>query len=91
LIGINNRNLANFDVTLETTEQLRPMIPERIVVVAESGIFTSQDVERLADANVDAVLIGEALVTAPDISAKVRELSGMDVIANRSLAKQSSD
>jgi indole-3-glycerol phosphate synthase len=76
LIGINNRNLATFDVTLETTEKLRPMIPPEIVVVAESGIFTASDVTRLAKANVDAILVGEALVTSEDIPAKVRELSG---------------
>jgi indole-3-glycerol phosphate synthase len=79
LIGINNRNLATFNVSLETTERLRPMIPSDIVVVAESGIFTSEDVERLANANVDAILVGEALVTAPDVAAKVRELSGLNV------------
>ena len=76
LIGINNRNLATFDVSLETTEHLRPMIPLGITVVAESGIFTAWDVERLAKANVDAILVGEALVTSDDIGAKVRELSG---------------
>jgi len=84
LIGINNRNLATFDVSLETTERLRPMIPDEIAVVAESGIFTAGDVERLANANVDAILVGEALVTSADIAAKVRELSGLDVIASRS-------
>jgi indole-3-glycerol phosphate synthase len=81
LIGINNRNLATFDVTLETTEKLRPMIRSDIAVVAESGIFTANDVERLAKANVDAILVGEALVTSDDIPAKVRELSGIDVVA----------
>ena len=81
LIGINNRNLATFDVTLETTEKLRPMIPTEITVVAESGIFNASDVERLGKANVDAILVGEALVTAEDIPAKVRELSGIDVVA----------
>ena len=79
LVGINNRNLATFDVTLETTEKLRPMIPSDIAVVAESGIFNAGDVERLAKANVDAILVGEALVTSEDISAKVRELSGARV------------
>ncbi|MBI5823511.1 MAG: indole-3-glycerol phosphate synthase TrpC [Chloroflexi bacterium] len=77
LVGINNRNLATFEVTLETTERLRPMIPSNITVVAESGIFTAADVERLAKADVDAILVGEALVTSEDIPAKVRELSGM--------------
>ena len=79
LIGINNRNLATFDVTLETTEKLRPLIPSEIAVVAESGIFDASDVERLSKANVDAVLVGEALVTSEDIGAKVRELSGARV------------
>jgi indole-3-glycerol phosphate synthase len=77
LIGINNRNLATFEVSLETTERLRPMIPGNIAVVAESGIFTASDAQRLAKANVDAILVGEALVTAEDIPAKVRELSGL--------------
>jgi len=76
LIGINNRNLATFEVSLATTERLRPMISPEIAVVAESGIFKASDVERLAKANVDAVLIGEALVTSDDIASKVRELSG---------------
>jgi len=84
LIGINNRNLATFDVTLETTECIRPMIPSEIAVVAESGIFTASDVKRLAEANVDAILVGEALVTADDIPAKVRELSGMNVVVKQS-------
>lgn len=77
LIGINNRNLITFDVSLTTTERLRPMIPAGITVVAESGIFNSEDVTRVAKANVDAILVGEALVTAPDIAAKVRELAGV--------------
>jgi indole-3-glycerol phosphate synthase len=82
LIGINNRDLATFELSLETTERIRPMIPDHITVVAESGIFTASDVERLARANVDAILVGEALITAPDIALKVRELLGVDVIAN---------
>ena len=60
LIGINNRDLATFEVSLETTERIRPMIPDHITVVAESGIFTVSDVARLAHANVDAMLVGEA-------------------------------
>ncbi len=76
LIGINNRNLATFEVTLATTERLRPMIPSIITVVAESGIFTAADVQRLEKANIDAILVGEALVTSEDIPAKVREFVG---------------
>ncbi|MFN3492789.1 MAG: indole-3-glycerol phosphate synthase TrpC [Anaerolineales bacterium] len=78
LIGINNRNLATFEVSLETTERIRPMISDDIAVVAESGIFTASDVERLSKANVDAILVGEALVVSEDIGKKVRELSGME-------------
>jgi len=78
LIGINNRNLATFEVSLETTERIRPMISSDIAVVAESGIFTAADVERLASINIDAILVGEALVTSEDIPAKVCELSGME-------------
>lgn len=76
LVGINNRNLDTFEVSLETTERLRPMIPSSVSVVAESGIFTASDVQRLEAAGVDAILVGEALVTAPNIPARVRELSG---------------
>ena len=79
LIGINNRNLATFEVSLETTERLRSMISPGIAVVAESGIFNASDVERLTKVNVDAILVGEALITSDDIGAKVRELAGLNV------------
>jgi indole-3-glycerol phosphate synthase len=89
LIGINNRDLATFHVSLEMTERLRPMIPSNIAVVAESGIFTAGDVQRLAEAHVDAILVGEALVTSQDVGAKVRELSGMSLRAEfKTEAKQ---
>jgi indole-3-glycerol phosphate synthase len=79
MIGINNRDLSTFTVSLSTTQRLRPMIPADITVVAESGIFTAAHVDQLAAAKVDAVLVGEALITSPDIAAKVRELSGLNV------------
>lgn len=79
LIGINNRDLVTFNVSLVTTEHLRPIIPSDITVVSESGIFTAEDAKRLAHAGVDAILVGEALMTAPDIAAKVKELSGLNV------------
>jgi len=91
LIGINNRNLATFDVSLETTERLRPMIPSNIAVVAESGIFTASDVKRLANADVDAILVGEALVTTEDIPAKVRELSSVTLSEAKSLYPDEQD
>ena len=76
VIGINNRNLRTFDVDLATTERLRPLIPAGKTVIAESGIFTRADMQRLEAIGVQAALIGEALVTAPDPGAKVRELLG---------------
>ena len=75
LVGINHRDLATFQVSLAVSALLRPLIPPPVVVIAESGIFTAADVARMAAAGVDAVLVGEALVTAPDIAQKVRELS----------------
>lgn len=77
LVGINNRNLHTFVVNLQTTLELRPYVPAEIGLVAESGIHTRQDVLRLAEAGVDAILVGEALVSAPDIAAKTRELAGV--------------
>jgi indole-3-glycerol phosphate synthase len=74
LIGVNNRNLRDFSVDLDTCLRLRSLVPPEICFVAESGIQTRADVARLAAAGVDAMLVGEALVTAPDIGAKVREL-----------------
>jgi indole-3-glycerol phosphate synthase len=76
LVGVNNRDLRDFSVNLNTCLTLRPLVPPDICLVAESGIHTRADVARLAAAGVDAVLVGEALVTAPDVGAKVRELTG---------------
>ncbi len=75
IIGINNRNLADFTVDLSTTERLAPQIPREKIVIAESGIFTHADVGRAARAGAHAVLVGEALMRAEDVGAKVRELS----------------
>jgi indole-3-glycerol phosphate synthase len=75
LIGVNNRNLQDFTVDLQTTARLRKNIPAGITLVAESGIHTASDVSRVRDMGVDAILVGEALVTAGDIGAKVRELA----------------
>lgn len=62
LIGINNRNLATFEVDLSVTEQLSEEVPEEIVLVSESGIRTAEDLARIKACGVDAVLIGEALM-----------------------------
>ena len=76
IIGINNRDLHTFTTDLAVTQRLAPMVPSGKVVVSESGIFTRDDLRLLGLARVNAVLVGEALVTAPDIAAKVRALSG---------------
>ena len=75
IIGINNRDLHTFDTDLSVTERLAGQVPRGKIIVSESGIFTAQDVARLRSFKVSAVLVGEALVTAPDIGAKVRELA----------------
>ncbi len=81
MIGINNRDLRDFSVRIETTLRLRPFIPPGIKVVAESGIHTAEDAACLGRAGLDAILVGEAIVSAPDIAGKVRELAGDGVQA----------
>ncbi len=76
LIGVNNRDLRTFETTLETTFALLDQMPEEAVVVSESGIEHRGDVERLAAAGVDAILVGESLMREADIGTKVRELLG---------------
>ncbi len=76
LLGINNRNLRDFTVSLDTTLRVRQAIPVEIPVVSESGIRTREDIELLAQNGITAVLIGESLVTAPDRRAKLRQLLG---------------
>jgi indole-3-glycerol phosphate synthase len=79
IVGINNRDLRTFDVDLATTERLAPLAPPGTTIVAESGIFTREDVRRLEACGVHAVLIGEALVTAADPGKRIRELFGAEV------------
>ncbi len=74
IIGINNRDLRTFNVDINTTRRLRPLLPREQIVVSESGIRSQQDVKKLKGWGINAVLIGEALVTADDIPAKIREL-----------------
>lgn len=75
IIGINNRDLHTLDVDIATTERLRPLIPEDRTIVSESGIRERKDIQRLEQCGVDAVLIGEALVTASNVSAKLKEFT----------------
>jgi indole-3-glycerol phosphate synthase len=77
LIGINNRNLQDFSVSLDTTFDLLPgLIGAGRVLVSESGIVTRQDCQRLEAAGADAVLVGEALMTSPDPASALRKLRG---------------
>jgi indole-3-glycerol phosphate synthase len=75
LIGINNRDLGTFETRIETTLALLPQIPPGPIVVSESGFFTGADVRRVRSAGAHAVLVGEGLVRATDVAAKVRELT----------------
>lgn len=76
VVGINIRDLATLEVDPGVVKELRPLVPEGVVVVAESGVSTRADVEALEAAGCDAVLVGEALMRASDPAAKVRELLG---------------
>ncbi len=74
LFGINNRDLHTFNVDLAVTERIRPLLPADAIVVGESGVHTRVDAERLQRAGVQAILVGEAFMTAHDIAAKMAEL-----------------
>jgi len=76
IIGINNRDLNTFVVDINTTHRLRPLIPKEKIVVSESGVKNRRDMEKLREWGVDAALVGEALVTAGDVLAKMKELIG---------------
>ena len=76
LLGINNRNLATFEVSLETTLRLSGLVGEGVPVVSESGIRTPADVERLAKAGVKAILVGETLMRHEDVGEGIESLLG---------------
>lgn len=76
VIGVNNRNLKDFTVDMENSRRLRELIPHEVLFVSESGVKCVDDVEKLRGIGADAVLIGEALMRAPDKRAKLTELRG---------------
>ena len=77
IVGVNNRNLKDFSVDTENSLRLREIIPQDVIFVSESGVKTAGDIERLRKSGVDAVLIGEALMKAPDKKEKLNELRGI--------------
>lgn len=77
LIGINNRNLATFEVDLKTTEELSEEVPDGVILVCESGLKTADDTRRAFDAGCNAILVGESLMRTDDIATQVRALLGV--------------
>jgi indole-3-glycerol phosphate synthase len=75
MIGINNRDLTRMTTDRGTTARLRPLIPQGLVIISESGIDTAEDVQALRALGVDAVLVGESLLRAADLQAKLKELT----------------
>ncbi len=76
LLGINNRDLRTFKTDLGTTLRMSELVADRQVLVSESGINGYDDIRKLEQAGVRAVLVGESLMRADDIGAKIRELFG---------------
>ena len=77
VVGVNHRDLRTFEVDLGLTERLRPLVPDAIPLVAESGIHSVDDARRMREAGADAILVGEMLMRAPDPAARLRELASI--------------
>ena len=78
ILGVNNRNLENFQVDMETSVRLRKLVPPETVFVSESGIRTREDIMPLEEAGVDGVLIGETFMRSPDKKAMLAQLKGQN-------------
>ncbi len=91
LIGINNRNLQTFDIKLETTEGLAPLIPKDRIVVSESGIFKHEDLQRLSRFGVDTYLVGECLMRQDDVERATKVLLGKPVPVLDKVMKRSQE
>jgi indole-3-glycerol phosphate synthase len=76
IIGVNNRDLKDFSVDLNNSLRLRECVPDEVLFVSESGIHTAEDVKRLRDAGVDAILVGEAMMRAENKKAYLNALRG---------------
>jgi indole-3-glycerol phosphate synthase len=74
VIGVNHRDLRTFQMNMDLAVTMRPLVPSDCVMVAESGIRTPADVQRMRGARIDAVLVGETLMQAPDPALALREL-----------------
>ncbi len=77
IIGVNNRNLKDFTVDTNNSRKLRELVPSHILFVSESGVKTSEDIQKLREIGVDAVLIGETLMRSANKKEKLRELRGV--------------
>ena len=76
IIGINNRDLDTMEISIENTLRLAPKIPQNIIKISESGISSSEDIKKIRNTEINAVLIGAAFLESGDIAARVREVMG---------------